>query len=77
MRNVDITEWHLIMFPNLEKDVILAESTAFILTRRDWLETHASGEWEKWMWLTGNRFARGVYIRDDDIAIMFKLKFSI
>lgn len=30
-----------------------------------------------WDWLRGDRYARGVYIRDPEVAVMFRLTFDL
>ncbi len=44
---------------------------------RDWLELHAGPEDVGWKWRRGNMVAQGVYIQDEDVAIVFKLKFGL
>lgn len=53
---------------------------------RIWLDKHAgkngpeletTDALKDWDWHRGDRFARGVYIRDPEVAVMFKLKFGL
>ena len=43
---------------------------------RVWLEEHAGPEQDTWCWYRGNRFAKGVYIENPEVAVLFKLKFG-
>jgi len=73
-----------IKFPNYE---IIPMVTASDLLRSYmvWLNEHAGNGptindeqlLKEWDWVRGDRYARGVYIRDPEVATMFKLKFTL
>jgi hypothetical protein len=44
---------------------------------RIWLEEHAGMEEQGWYWRRGDIIADGGYIVDDEVALLFKLKFEI
>lgn len=44
---------------------------------RGWLEDNAGPEEVEWRWRRGDLVAQGVYIRDGQVAVAFKLKFNI
>jgi len=47
------------------------------LQYRVWLEEHAGAEEVAWRWLRGDMVAQGVYIQDEAVAVVFKLKFAV
>lgn len=73
-----------IKFPNYE---IVPYNTASLLLRSymDWLNInagagpviHEDDNLKEWYWLRGDRYAQGVYIREPEVATMFKLKFEL
>lgn len=42
-----------------------------------WLKEYAGKEEEDWYWNRGDMVARGVFIKDDKTAVMFKLRFEV
>lgn len=74
-----------IKFPNYEVVPIITASQT-VLGMRAWLIEHAGPEADSdnktdidgaWKWNRGDRYARGVYIRDPQLATIFKLRFQL
>ena len=49
---------------------------SWVMERRRWLEEHVGQEYFEWKFRIGDRFAEGVYIKDEKLAILFKLAFT-
>ena len=52
-------------------------ANSIMTTVRKWLLDNAGEENVDWHWNRGDLRARGVYIEDESIAIMFKLRFAV
>lgn len=70
-------KWAYIKFPDFDHMAEWRASSNTLTEYRAFLETHAGNEIEGWYWDRGDRFAQGVHIKDDSVAIMFKLKFEL
>lgn len=44
---------------------------------RIWLLSNAGGHSIEWEWHTGHNVAQGVYIKDEQVALIFRLRFGI
>jgi hypothetical protein len=44
---------------------------------RIWLLSHSGDRGIEWEWRTGHNVAQGVYIRDEQVALIFRLRFGI
>ncbi len=53
------------------------ESTNMARDYRWWLVEHAGAQDFDWRWHVGDLYAQGVHIYDEEIAILFKLKFDV
>ena len=52
----------------------------FFRVRRQWLDKNAGNGRDDWDWgqtTTNNGWSAGVHIYDEEIALMFKLKFNV
>ena len=78
MDDYNLTDHTYVQFPDSETLRWVWHVSGTTLTEyRDWLEEHAGLEQDTWYWCRGDRFAKGVYIKDGQVAIMFKLKFDL
>lgn len=76
---VDTTGWTHIDFGDLDKKSIgeWKTMTNTVSLWRAWLNCNAGTQDYEWMWVSGDRFARGVLIKDPEIALLFKLTFPL
>ncbi len=53
------------------------ESRQLILAYFTWLSKNIGYCTDDWCWAQGDLYAVGVYIRDEELAVMFKLTFVV
>jgi hypothetical protein len=70
-------DWSYIKFPPFNYTPGWVDQSDAIDSFRGWLEEWGGVEDYKWYWHRGDRFAKGVYIKDADVAIMFRLRFDV
>ena len=69
--------WSFVKFPDFDKRAEWKISGDTLTDYRTFLEQHSGEEIDTWYWLRGDRFAQGVYIKDEAVAVMFRLKFDL
>jgi hypothetical protein len=74
---VDTTGWTFIDFGDLDNESPgrWGELNSMITGYRTFLNKEAGTQDYDWKWVSGDRYARGVLIKDAEIALLFKLKF--
>jgi len=53
------------------------EANMFVTKIREWLEANAGIQDIGWKWIRGDTVTQGVIIADDQVAVMFRLKFGL
>ena len=66
------TIWTYVKFPDFENQQYHTGHVA-LQEYRTWLTINAGEEIDHWFWNRGDRFAKGVNIKDPQVATMFKL----
>ena len=69
--------WSFVKFPDFDQRAEWKISGDTLTNYRTFLEKNAGEETDTWYWLRGDRFAQGVYIKDKQVAVMFKLVFNV
>jgi hypothetical protein len=58
------------------KDNAVANMSSFS-KYAEWCDKVAGPENEEWWWKRGNMYGQGIYFKDEQVALMFKLKFPV
>jgi len=74
---VNNIEWVYIKFPDFDAMAFLKYPGTTLTEYRKFLETTAGPEYIAWIWARGDRFARGVFIKDVEVATLFKLRYDL
>lgn len=74
---MDISKATYVGFPDFDRVADWRVSGNTLTEYRKFLEEHSGVEDWDWAWSRGDRFARGVYINEEAVAVLFKLKFDL